>query len=59
MEPTETRRVFPCFDEPEMKAVFHVTIVHRLNTRALGNEEQSGENKQAPTVFIKDAVIKN
>ncbi|TMS05589.1 Aminopeptidase N [Larimichthys crocea] len=44
MEPTETRRVFPCFDEPEMKAVFHVTIVHRLNTRALANEQKSVSN---------------
>uniref|UniRef100_UPI0037E79971 alanyl (membrane) aminopeptidase-like b n=1 Tax=Semicossyphus pulcher TaxID=241346 RepID=UPI0037E79971 len=44
MEPSETRRVFPCFDEPEMKAVFEVTIIHRRGTTALGNSEKSGSS---------------
>ncbi|XP_068579969.1 alanyl (membrane) aminopeptidase-like b [Cebidichthys violaceus] len=39
LEPTGARKVFPCFDEPEMKAVFVVTIVHRRDTIALGNAE--------------------
>ncbi|XP_041795824.1 alanyl (membrane) aminopeptidase a [Chelmon rostratus] len=42
MEPTDASRVFPCFEEPEMKAVFNVTIIHRRDTIALGNEEKSG-----------------
>ncbi|KAM7396288.1 hypothetical protein PAMP_019340 [Pampus punctatissimus] len=40
LEPTFARKVFPCFDEPEMKAVFDVTIIHRRDTIALGNMEQ-------------------
>ncbi|XP_058502629.1 aminopeptidase N-like [Solea solea] len=37
MEPTFARHVFPCLDEPDLKAVFEVTIIHRKDTMALGN----------------------
>ncbi|XP_059917020.1 alanyl (membrane) aminopeptidase-like b [Gadus macrocephalus] len=42
MEPTSARKVFPCFDEPAMKATFDVTIIHRQPTIALGNWPKSG-----------------
>ncbi|KAK2918250.1 hypothetical protein Q8A73_004996 [Channa argus] len=42
LQPTDARKVFPCFDEPEMKAVFNVTIIHRRETKALGNARESG-----------------
>ncbi|KAM9366568.1 aminopeptidase N-like [Symphorus nematophorus] len=37
MQPTYARKTFPCFDEPAMKAVFNVTIMHNRTTVALSN----------------------
>uniref|UniRef100_A0AAY4BEQ0 Aminopeptidase n=1 Tax=Denticeps clupeoides TaxID=299321 RepID=A0AAY4BEQ0_9TELE len=37
MQPTDARKAFPCFDEPAMKAVFHMTLVHDRGTVALAN----------------------
>ncbi len=37
MQPTYARIVTPCFDEPEFKALFDVTIRHRSDMTALSN----------------------
>ncbi|XP_055029300.2 alanyl (membrane) aminopeptidase-like b [Misgurnus anguillicaudatus] len=37
MQPTDARQVFPCFDEPALKAVFNITIIHREESRAISN----------------------
>lgn len=37
MEPTDARRMFPCFDEPEMKARFRVTARIAPNLVAISN----------------------
>ncbi|XP_034031609.1 aminopeptidase N-like [Thalassophryne amazonica] len=37
MHPTHARKTFPCFDEPALKAVFYVTVIHSPGTVALSN----------------------
>lgn len=42
MQATYARKSFPCFDEPAMKAVFNVTIIHDRGTVALSNGREIG-----------------
>ncbi|KAL5019806.1 hypothetical protein ScPMuIL_002698 [Solemya velum] len=37
LQPTDARNVFPCFDEPDMKATFRTTIIHQEEYTALSN----------------------
>uniref|UniRef100_A0A3Q2Y010 Aminopeptidase n=1 Tax=Hippocampus comes TaxID=109280 RepID=A0A3Q2Y010_HIPCM len=41
MHPTHARKTFPCFDEPAMKAVFNMTLIHSPGTTALSNGDKT------------------
>ncbi|WKY13359.1 hypothetical protein Q1695_004291 [Nippostrongylus brasiliensis] len=39
-ESTFARLAVPCFDEPDMKAIWNVTIIHPVGTKALSNNKE-------------------
>jgi puromycin-sensitive aminopeptidase len=53
MEATDARRAFPCWDEPELKAVFAVTLVVDDDLAAISN---AGETTRVPAGDGKVAV---
>ncbi|GMR59116.1 hypothetical protein PMAYCL1PPCAC_29311, partial [Pristionchus mayeri] len=42
MEPTDARRMVPCFDEPSFKATWDVSVEHPVGTIALSNGMETG-----------------
>uniref|UniRef100_A0A915MXS0 Aminopeptidase n=1 Tax=Meloidogyne javanica TaxID=6303 RepID=A0A915MXS0_MELJA len=40
MEPTDARRMVPCFDEPHFKAIYRLNIIHPFGSRAVSNAKE-------------------
>ncbi|KAK5977784.1 Peptidase family M1, partial [Trichostrongylus colubriformis] len=51
-EPSSARRMVPCFDEPNFKANWTVTIIHPEGTTALSNGKEIGEVREASSPWI-------
>ena len=43
LEATDARRVFPCFDEPDLKATFTVTLIAKKDLTCLSNMDVASE----------------
>ena len=46
-ESVDARRAFPCFDEPDRKAVFEITLVVGPGVDAISNSPWSGSTMSA------------
>ncbi|KAH9921040.1 leucyl aminopeptidase [Fomitopsis serialis] len=56
-EPTAARRVFPCWDEPLLKATFSVTMISRADTVSLSNTTAESEDIFDPNAGKSDDTV--
>ncbi|KAM6980655.1 glutamyl aminopeptidase, partial [Aplochiton taeniatus] len=58
-EPTDARKSFPCFDEPNKKATYNISITHDSAYGALSNMPVEGTPQQLPGDKVKTSFQKS
>lgn len=46
-EPTDARRIFPCFDEPDFKAIFKISVLADSDAVVLSNSPVESQRKES------------